>query len=277
MQIKYLGTAAAEGIPGLFCHCENCRRARERGGRNLRSRSQALIENKILIDWPPDSYLHMRDNALDYASISTLLITHIHGDHFCPAELAMRRPGFAAIDDCKPLDIYGSEDILADIEKYVDKLPENSPHLIRVHTAAPRVTFEAEGCLITPFEASHGTQHPYVYAIERGQKTLLYAHDTDIFDDDVWDFIKNKSWHFDFVSMDCTAGTKHIDYRGHMDFERNRTFRKLLKDLGAADEDTVFCLNHFSHNAGNALYDDMTAISEKEGFLVSYDGMEYEF
>ncbi|HPS34417.1 MAG TPA: MBL fold metallo-hydrolase [Oscillospiraceae bacterium] len=277
MQIKYLGTAAAEGIPGLFCHCENCRRARELGGHNLRSRSQALVNNKILIDWPADTYMHMIDNAIDYACISTLLVTHTHSDHFYPADLAMRRPGFAHIDDCKPLDIYGSEDIRPEIENHVEKWPENSPNLIRVHTAAPRVTFEAEGCLITPFEAAHGTQHPYVYVIESGQKALLYAHDTDIFDDDVWNFIKNRGWRFDFVSLDCTNGTKPIDYRGHMDLERNRKFRELLTGLGAAGENTVFCLNHFSHNAENALYDDMAAIAEKEGLLVSYDGMEYDF
>jgi len=127
MQIKYLGTGAAEGIPGLFCHCENCRRARELGGRNLRSRSQALIDGKILIDWPADAYMHMCDNAIDYALISTLLITHTHGDHFYPADLTMRRPGFAHIDDCKPLDIYGSEDILPDVEKYAAECPKTAP------------------------------------------------------------------------------------------------------------------------------------------------------
>jgi len=211
MRIQYLGTGAAEGFPALFCHCENCRLAHERGGRNIRSRSQALIDDNLLIDWPADALMHMRDNDIDYARISTLLITHTHGDHFYPVDLSMRRPGYAHIDDCKPLDIYGSEDILPGIEKYAVKLPEDSPNLIRVHTITPRVTFEADGYQITPLEAVHGTEHPYVYVIEREKKTLLYAHDTDIFEDEVWDFIKSSGWHFDFVSMDCTEGTKPIE------------------------------------------------------------------
>ena len=38
MKIKYLGTAAAEAIPALFCTCDVCRKARKVGGRELRLR-----------------------------------------------------------------------------------------------------------------------------------------------------------------------------------------------------------------------------------------------
>lgn len=34
MKIKYLGTAAAERIPAMFCKCDVCRAARENGGRD---------------------------------------------------------------------------------------------------------------------------------------------------------------------------------------------------------------------------------------------------
>ena len=37
MKFKFLGTAAAEGVPGPFCACENCRLAREEGGRSIRA------------------------------------------------------------------------------------------------------------------------------------------------------------------------------------------------------------------------------------------------
>ena len=32
MEIQYLGTAAAEGWPALFCDCDICHRARKEGG-----------------------------------------------------------------------------------------------------------------------------------------------------------------------------------------------------------------------------------------------------
>ena len=56
MKLQYLGTAAAEGIPAVFCECENCIKSKENGGRNIRTRSQALIDDCILIDFPQDTY-----------------------------------------------------------------------------------------------------------------------------------------------------------------------------------------------------------------------------
>ena len=35
MRLFFLGTAAAEGFPGIFCKCERCREARKLGGRNF--------------------------------------------------------------------------------------------------------------------------------------------------------------------------------------------------------------------------------------------------
>ena len=49
MKITFLGTAAAEGIPALFCNCQCCTEARRRGGKNLRTRSQSLINDDLLI------------------------------------------------------------------------------------------------------------------------------------------------------------------------------------------------------------------------------------
>jgi phosphoribosyl 1,2-cyclic phosphate phosphodiesterase len=59
MELKYLGTAAAEGIPGIFCNCQYCMDARNQGGKNIRTRSQSIIDDHLLIDFPPDSYSHM--------------------------------------------------------------------------------------------------------------------------------------------------------------------------------------------------------------------------
>lgn len=44
MKIAYLGTGAAEGIPAIFCSCPYCSGVRLRGGKEIRSRSQILID-----------------------------------------------------------------------------------------------------------------------------------------------------------------------------------------------------------------------------------------
>ena len=52
MKILYMGTAAAEGWPALFCSCPICTHARKMGGHNLRTRTQALLDGSLLIDFP---------------------------------------------------------------------------------------------------------------------------------------------------------------------------------------------------------------------------------
>ena len=53
MKLKYLGTAAAEGLPGIYCECDNCKKSRKLGGKNIRSRSQALIHPMMAEDETP--------------------------------------------------------------------------------------------------------------------------------------------------------------------------------------------------------------------------------
>lgn len=64
MQLQYLGTAAAEGFPGMFCSCAACERARKAGGKNIRTRSQAVIDDSLLIDFPADTYHHVLTHGL---------------------------------------------------------------------------------------------------------------------------------------------------------------------------------------------------------------------
>lgn len=64
MKLKYLGTAAAEGWPALFCHCEACKKARKLGGKNIRTRSQAIADNRLLIDFCADTYMHVLQQGL---------------------------------------------------------------------------------------------------------------------------------------------------------------------------------------------------------------------
>ena len=50
MQFQYLGTAAAEGWPAVFCRCKYCLEAQRLGGKNIRTRSQAIVNDDLLLD-----------------------------------------------------------------------------------------------------------------------------------------------------------------------------------------------------------------------------------
>ena len=112
MKIKFLGTAAAEGIPALYCQCDICKDAWIHKGKNIRTRAQALIDDKILIDFGPDTYAHVLQYEVPLDTIHHVLITHKHSDHFYPADLLFRRPGYASKVEEEPLHVYGCEPAL---------------------------------------------------------------------------------------------------------------------------------------------------------------------
>ena len=94
MKLKYLGTAAYEGVPSLFCDCAVCRKSKRTGGKNLRSRSQALVNDDLLIDFPADTVWHSHAYGLDWNSITDCIITHSHSDHLYAADTAMLAEGY---------------------------------------------------------------------------------------------------------------------------------------------------------------------------------------
>ena len=69
MKVHYLGTGAAEGIPAIFCECPVCKTARLKAGKEIRTRTQALIDDELLIDFGPDTYMHSLQYGIDLSYI----------------------------------------------------------------------------------------------------------------------------------------------------------------------------------------------------------------
>ncbi|MBE6762640.1 MAG: hypothetical protein E7551_10225 [Ruminococcaceae bacterium] len=275
MKLKYLGTAAAEGIPALFCDCEVCKRSMELGGKNIRTRSQAIIDNTLLIDFPPDTYWHFIQHKLPMDKIQNCLVTHSHQDHLYAPDIYVRKKGFANFSEEKPpLNFYVGKDGCKKIDEVISsgRMTEAKTHLVKAGDV-----FEVEGYRVTALEASHDPKsNPLIYIIEKDGKSVFYSNDTSDYPKSSWEILKKYGKHISLISLDCTEGTKHIEYIGHMNLERCIAIREKLKSVGVADQNTVFVLHHFSHNGGNSVYEDFKEIAAKEGFLVSFDGMEIE-
>ncbi len=270
MKLKYLGTAAAEGYPAIFCQCENCKKALKEKGKNIRSRSQAIIDDRLLIDFPCDTYYHCLINGIDLCDIHHCLITHVHKDHLYPVEF-LNLNGFSHPSPDYKLNLYGSEDV----EKILADLPAGVYNHLNFVKINPFEPFKIEKYTVTALPAYHATDNPYIYSVSDGEKTLLYAHDTDIFPEKTWEYITDNKMHFDLVSMDCTEGAyEDLSYRGHMCLGRNITCRQRLADGKNIDENTKTVLNHFSHNGLYANYSDFAPIAAENGFETSFDGME---
>ena len=118
MKLQYLGTAAAEGVPGLFCQGDVCINARARGDREIRSRSQAIVNDRLIIDLPCDTFYHAARFGIDLTRARHILITHVHGDHTFPWELYNIRRGLAHFKDADMdgIHLYGSEDVASRFE-----------------------------------------------------------------------------------------------------------------------------------------------------------------
>lgn len=276
MKIKYWGTAAAEGVPAVFCKCEVCRYARRMKGREIRTRSQAVIDDELLMDFGPDTFMHMLQYDFDLADVRYCLITHSHEDHLLIPDLSYRKAGFANLpQDIPPLVVCGGAGVKQALR------PDDKGRV----TADGRVIFrlfeaykayEIAGYKVTPLPAIHGTLDPLVYIIEKQGKVLLYGNDTGIFAEDTWEFLRQSGIVFDVVSLDCTAGKLSIDYKEHMNFERNLYMKSRMEELHLVRPDTIFISTHFSHN-GEMTYKDAVVYGEKHGLMIAYDGMEFSF
>ncbi len=273
MKIKYLGTAAAEGTPALFCDCERCRMALELGGKEIRTRSQALINEDLLIDMPCDTYSHFMQNKIDSRKIKNILITHIHEDHLYPEEIHLLRAGHSKPAAGFHINVYGSEDILSKLADY----EKECNGVFTLNVLKPFKAVQIGGYSVTPLKAYHGTPNPYIYAVSDGGKSLLYAHDSDFFTEETQEYLISSGLKFDLVSLDCTMGNMpHSDWRGHMYLKQNVECVEFMREKGLISSTAKIVLNHFSHNAPQSSYCDMLKLANPHGFTVSFDGMEVE-
>ena len=281
MKIQFLGTAAAEAQPGLFCDCPTCTYARQHGGKDVRTRSQSLIDDALLLDFSADTMDHCIRFGMNLSTISHCLITHSHSDHLYLNDLSMRMPDFSNMGEDRAFHLYGSEGVMQETAQRLEQASgENAAKYVKCHGIPLYEAVPVGDYMVTSFKALHGNRDDFrFYMIENKEgKRLLYAHDTDYFEEEVWEYFEKNKPYFSFVSLDCTeANLPWMHYTGHMNLANNKKVKDRLIEIGCADENTLFCCNHFSHNGIDVLYDPFSKLAEEQGFITSYDGLTVEF
>ena len=271
MKLTFLGTAAAEAMPATFCNCKYCVEARKLGGKNIRTRSQSLIDDSLLIDLPADTYFHFIQNGIEGDKISDLLITHSHGDHCYVEELFLRSAPYAHNMRAPILNVYCGRGAF-------DKISgRGEPRKVALNKVAAFESFAVGKYTVTALPARHAHGDDALFYIIEGDKTMLYAHDTGYFYPEVFDFIAERGFKFDLATFDCTNVDITISDEGtHMGVDNIERVIARLCEIGAIGESTVKIINHFSHNA-NPLYHVLEERVADKGWLVSYDGLSVEF
>ena len=275
MKIKILGTAAAEGFPALFCECDTCKRARAAGGRNLRTRSQALVDDTLLIDFGPDTLSHTLYGGLNLTRVTDLLITHSHCDHLLVSDFENRKDGYCKIYNKKPLNVYATT-------PSTEKIKELCKRDLKINEAVilneifPFNEYKVGKYSVFPLKADHDAKtSPVIYLISDGQKNLLYATDTGRFPKETVEFLETLKINIDIIFIDCTAILLKGWSISHMGLDTNILQIDELKEIGVLNDKTTVVLHHFSHNGG-ATYDELVPIAAEQGFLVAFDGMIME-
>ena len=270
MQVKVLGSAAAEGWPALFCECEHCAKAKLNGGKDLRSRTSYLLNGKLLLDMGPDIYLHDTRYGFFTQNLKSIVISHTHEDHYNYDEFVNRLAYMSVVS--KDIDLAGSEEVFSKIKKHFGA--KSNQLKLRKNVMNPGDTVELAGVQVTALCANHHTASGetclnYVFHDDSG--SVLIANDTGWWDNETWKLISK--FKLDIVFIDSTLGLANKNGRnGHMGAAVVIEFRDKLKTLGCLKPDSQVFANHFSHNGGGS-HSELCSFFEPHGIEVGYDGL----
>lgn len=271
MRITYLGTAAAEGIPAVWCDCEICRKVRKSGGKDVRTRSQVLINDDFLVDFPQDTYMHMLRHGLFAGRIRYVIFTHSHQDHFYPDEFNMRSSGYAH-DLPFPVRVYGNDVVVRQLKQ----VPEiEIPDRVELTEFRNFVPVRFGDYTVIPMTANHDPrENCLIFSISCGGKTMFYGNDTGEYPEETWEYIEKNRLHFDLLSMDCTMGLK--DCRNyHLGYPNILRMTDRFREIGAIGDHTKIIATHYSHNH-YILHNEMEKSMAADHIVPAYDGMTLE-
>jgi len=276
MLITYFGTAAAEGIPALFCHCDFCRYAREK--RIVRSRSQVILDGELSVDFSPDAFYHEAVLGADLSAVRYLLVTHSHMDHFYAHDFVLRGYKYAENLVSPALDIYGNEEVAEVFSECTRReLRPEVGRTVSLHRVRPFEHFSFGDWHAYPLKARHSSREPLLYLLERDGKRYLHLTDTGLLPEENYAYLERiAGGQIDLITFDCTFLFSPPSPNGrHMNLAENMQVFDRLKRLGLVSERTKCVITHFSHNSFPS-EEALRRAEDEYGVIAAYDGMSLE-
>jgi phosphoribosyl 1,2-cyclic phosphate phosphodiesterase len=286
VRVRFLGTAASEGFPDAFCNCENCQRARQRGGKSLRRRSAALIDDELLIDFGPDLMAAALMDGLSLAQIRYCLQTHEHADHLDTNHF-FSRCAYCGVSGTPRLQYFATRSAMAKAEKALgDRAapgltdPEVGDRFnLTAHPIDPFQSFDVGPYRVHSVRADHDPERlvALLYLIERDGRCLFYATDTGELPEATWahlEKLRRAGLQIHVAAMDHTFGMQNR-VSGHMNWQQfTEQIARLRQMRLLADGARVFAhhLGHHSHPP----HEEMAAFAAQHGYEVAYDGLVVE-
>jgi ribonuclease BN (tRNA processing enzyme) len=168
IELQFLGSGDAFGSGGRLQTCMLLRGGAE----------------PLLIDCGASSLIAMKRAGVDPSQIGTVLLTHLHGDHFGGIPFFILDAQFISRRD-KPLVIAGPPGTEERVKQAMEVLfPGSSEtrqrfevHFLELEAGS---TADVAGATVTPFEVVHASgAPPYAYRVEADGKSMAYSGDTE--------------------------------------------------------------------------------------------------
>lgn len=167
MKIKFLGTSAGWPLPRLGCSCEICTST---DPKDTRTRTQVLIDGKILLDAGPETYKHLHHE--DVSKLEAVLISHPHPDHILGLWDLPHIYGRNE-NNLDKITLYVTQPVLNGIKSLFTKTLGGP---IKVKIVKPNEIFKIGNYQITYIPVVHGTTPAYAIKIKDGK---IFTYITD--------------------------------------------------------------------------------------------------
>lgn len=151
MEITFLGTGAAWGLPEIGCRCMACQTMRKLGEERTRTCLLVKTQETLLLDCGPD--IRRQISGRLSGPPQAVLLTHSHADHCLGLDefVAFRR--VAPRHAWKPIPVYATAETWERVESLFGYLLKD---LLEKRLALPGEPLEGLKTKVVPFATEHG-------------------------------------------------------------------------------------------------------------------------
>ncbi len=261
MKLTFLGTGAADWdinayVPGV----------------PHRRFSAALVDDALLID-PGPHIFHFAEHEgppgmLD--GVRNIIVTHSHGDHFCPETVARLCVG----RDCT---LWADAACYRKLVRTLTEEVAASIHFVETRSGRE---YAIGDYTVTSLRSNHATdddeEETRLYLIERDDRILYYGCDSAWIPTRAWNVIKEKA--VNAMVLECTCGeiARH-DWRifEHNTLEMLELMLTTFKKYNYFAPDVKYYASHLARTLHGDFESTARALGEL-GVTMAYDGLSIE-